>query len=79
MPEVNKTVKYAGASVGVGAGNAVAYFGIELLEHFQNFVFDEPVVAMAMGGALISIFFLELGKIGRGIKYVFDRVFPEKN
>jgi hypothetical protein len=78
MPEPSRTVKYGGATLGVSSGNAIAYFGLQWLEYKHGFKFADPVVAMAMGGALVSIFFLELGKLGRGIKYVFDRIFPAK-
>ena len=77
-PVPSKTVKYGGTTLGVGSGNAIAYFAIEYLEKFKDFHFDDPVVAVAMGGAVVGIVLLEVGKIGRGIKYIFDRVFPAK-
>ena len=77
-----KTVKYAGATVGVSAGNAFAYFALEYLRHTNTYTPDDPVVAMAMGGAVVSILILETKRVvtavGRGIVYVFDRIFPEK-
>ena len=79
MAEPSKTVKYAGASVGVGLGNALAYFGLQIAEIKYGYKFADPVVAMAMGGAIVSAFLLELGRMGRAIAYVFNRVFPEKN
>lgn len=72
------TIKYASGTISVGGGNAFAFFIIEYLDKVKNFQFDDPVVAVAFGGAALGIFFLELKKIGRGIKYVFDRAFPEK-
>lgn len=79
---VQKTVKYGSATMGVGAGNAVAYFALEYLRHTNTYSPDDPVVAMAMGGALVSIIFLETRRvglaIGKGVKYVFDRMYPEK-
>ena len=74
----SKTVKYAGNSVGVGLGNAIAYFGLQYAEYKYNFQFADPVVAMAMGGAIVSTLLLEMGKMGRGVRYVFDRIFPPK-
>lgn len=74
----SKTVKYAGNSVGVGLGNAIAYFGLQYAEWRYGFKFADPVVAMAMGGAIVSTLLLEMGKMGRGVRYVFDRVFPPK-
>jgi uncharacterized membrane protein required for colicin V production len=73
----SKTVKYAGNSIGVGVGNAIAYFGLKYVEHMYGYKFDDPVVAMAMGGAIVSVILLELAHMSRVIKYVFDRIFPE--
>lgn len=72
------TVKYAGNTVGVGLGNAFAYFGLEYLRTKGIYEPADPVVAMAMGGAIASTLLLELRKMSRGVKYVFDRIFPEK-
>ena len=74
----SKTVKYAGNSVGVGLGNAIAYFGLQYAEYKYNFQFADPVVAMAMGGAIVSALLLETRRLGQGVRYVFDRVFPPK-
>lgn len=74
----SKTVKYAGNSVGVGLGNALAYFALQWAEYKYNWKFADPVVAMAMGGAIMSVILLELAHMGRAIKYVFDRVFPPR-
>ena len=76
------TVKYGGATLGVGVGNAIAYFGLQYAQHKHGIKFDDPVVAMAMAGALVSAGLLELKMtmrlMGRGFVYVFDRVFPAK-
>lgn len=72
----NKLVKYGGSSIGVGGGNAVAYFALPYLEKWQGYAFDDRVVAVVMLGSLVGIFILEARKIGRSIKYVFDRIFP---
>ena len=78
-----KTVKYGGNTVGVGFGNAVAYFGLQYAEWKHGIKFADPVVAMAMAGAIVSVVLLEAHRVvnatGRGIRYVFDRLFPEKN
>jgi short subunit dehydrogenase-like uncharacterized protein len=74
----SKTVKYAGNSVGVGLGNAIAYFGLQYAEWRYGFKFADPVVAMAMGGAIVSALLLETRRLGQGVRYVFDRVFPPK-
>jgi hypothetical protein len=78
MAEQSKTVKYAGNSVGVGLGNALAYFGLQWAEIKHGITFTDPVVAMAMGGAIVSALLLEMRRLGQGVRYVFDRVFPEK-
>lgn len=76
------TVKYGTATLGVGVGNALAYFGLQYAEYKYKVVFDDPVVAMAMAGALVSAGLLELrrvfGALGRAAVYVFNRVYPEK-
>lgn len=78
----NTTVKYGSTAVGVSVGNAFAYFGLEWARHTATYTPDDPVVAMAMGGALVSFLLLETRRvavqIGAGLKYIFDRVFPEK-
>lgn len=74
----SKTVKYAGNSVGVGLGNALAYFGLQYAEWKHGIKFSDPVVAMAMGGAIVSALLLEMRRLGAGLRYVFDRVFPPK-
>lgn len=73
-----KTVKMAGSTVGVGIGNAVAYFGLEYMRVKGIYTPADPVVAMAMGGAVVSVLLLELRRMGQAVKYVFDRVFPPK-
>lgn len=75
----SKTVAYKGTSLGIGTGNAFAYFGLEYLKKYQDMTFDDPVVAMAMAGAVVSVLFLQIGKVVAGVKYIFDRVFPAKN
>lgn len=78
----SKTVKYAGNSVGVGMGNALAYFGLQYAEYRYGYKFADPVVAMAMAGAIASAVLLEAGRasraIGRVIIFIFDRIFPAK-
>ena len=75
MTEV-KTV--TGQAIGIGAGNAVAYFAMLGLEIAYDFKPDDPAVFVAMGGTLVGIAALQIGKIGAALKYVFDRFFPEK-
>lgn len=74
----SRVVKYGSSTIGIGSGNAFAYFAMKYLDVKHGIVFDDPAVAVAMGGTVIGIIFMELGKFGRGIKYVFDRMFPEK-
>lgn len=68
--------KTGGNAIGLGVGNGVAYFLIWYGANYKGVVFDDPLLAMAMLGALVSSFFLELKRIGNGIRYVFDRIFP---
>lgn len=79
MAEQSKVVKYGSTTIGIGSGNAFAYFAMKYLAVKHGIVFDDPAVAVAMGGTVVGIMFMELGKLGRGIKYVFDRMFPPKD
>jgi hypothetical protein len=72
------TFKSGGTAVGLGVGNGIAYFLIWYGETYKSIVFDDPLLAMAMLGALVSAFLLELKRIGAMIAYVFNRIFPEK-
>jgi hypothetical protein len=76
---VSRTVKYGGATMSIGSGNAIAYFGLEYLSRYKGITFADPVVAMAMAGALVSLLFVELGQLTRGLKYVFDRLVPARH
>ncbi len=69
-------IKYGGTTIGIGAGNAFAYFGLQYLTQVHGMVFDDPAVAVAMGGTVVAIVFMEFGKLGRALKYMFDRMFP---
>ena len=81
-PPQSKTVKYAGNSIGVGLGNAVAYFGLQYAEYKYDWKFQDPVVAMAMAGAIVSAMLLEANRVlralGRGAIFVIDRLLPPK-
>jgi hypothetical protein len=80
MTDEKKTAVYkvGGNAVGLGMGNAVAYFMIWYGKTYKDIVFDDPLLAMAMLGALVSGLLLEFKRLGQGVKYVFDRVFPPK-
>lgn len=71
-----KVIKYGGNTIGVGAGNAISYVMLEFLSWKYDWVPDDPAVFVVMVGTLLGVFFLELRKIGKGLKYIFDRVFP---
>lgn len=77
-----RVVKYGGASLGIGVGNALAYFGLEYAKYRYNVTFSDPVVAMAFAGALVSAGLLELRNVfralGRGMMFIVNRVWPEK-
>ena len=70
--------KSGGNAIGLGVGNGIAYFLIWYGKTYKGVEFDDPLLAMAMGGALVSAFLLELKRIGAMIGYVFNRIFPEK-
>ena len=79
MADAPKPVwKAGGNAVGLGVGNGIAYFMIWYGENYKDISFDDPLLAMAMLGALVSAFMLELKRIGAIIAYVFNRIFPEK-
>jgi len=71
-------------AVGGGAafGNGIAYFAIWYAGYKYDLKFDDPELALAMGGAVIASLLLYvtsfLAIVGRGVAYVFNRVFPEK-
>ena len=79
MPETKQTVyKVGGNAVGLGMGNAVAYFLIWYGDKYKDITFDDPLLAMAMLGAIVSGLLLEFKRLGGIVKYVFDRMFPPK-
>lgn len=71
------------ATVGGGAafGNGIAYFLIWYMGYKYDMKFDDPELALAMGGAVVATVILQVTRffswVGRGIVYVFNRVFPE--
>lgn len=82
MTETKKQATFkssGGTAVGLGVGNGIAYFLIWYGANYKDIVFADPLLAMAMGGALVSAFLLELKRIGAMIRYVFDRIFPPKD
>lgn len=78
MTTTEKTIKFGGSVVGVSTGNAVAYFLLDYARINDMYVPSDPVVAVAMGGAIVSVLLLELRGMGRAVKYMFDRFFPPK-
>ena len=74
------TVKTAtGQTLGVGAGNAAAYVLLEVLNWKYQWVPDDPAVFIVMVGTLMGVVALQIHRLVSGLKYVFDRVFPEKH
>jgi hypothetical protein len=67
---------------GAAFGNGVAYFLMWYGGYKYNIQFDDPELALGMGGAVIAGFLLYITRafsvLGRGIVYVFNRIFPEK-
>ena len=78
MADDPKTFKSGGTAIGLGLGNGIAYFLIWYGKTYEGVTFDDPLMAMAMGGAVVSGILLELKRLGAMIAYVFNRVFPEK-
>ena len=74
------TVKTAtGQVIGVSTGNAAMYFIVEYIEYASEYRFDDPAVAVVMGGTLLSVVVMQgFPKALAVAKYVFDRFFPEK-
>ena len=75
----DKTFKTGGTAVGLGVGNGITYFIIWYATAYKGVVFADPLMAMAMGGAIVSALLLELKRIGAMIGLVFNRIFPPKN
>lgn len=74
----------AAAVVGGGAafGNGIAYFAIWYMSYKYDMKFDDPELALAMGGAVVATVILQVTRffnwLGRGIVFIFNRVFPPK-
>lgn len=62
-----------GVAAGTAAGNSLAYFAIWWAGKKYGVVFDDPLMAMAMGATLISIFLLELKSLVRWIGGLFSK------
>lgn len=76
-------IKKVSANIGGPAfGNGIAYFVLWYLGKEQGYTFDDPELALAMGGAVIASLLFYVNKtfsaIGHGIKFIFDRVFPSR-
>lgn len=68
----------AGSSIGPATGNAVAYFSIWWLGTKYGYSFEDPELAVAMGGALVATLILELKRLAAGIVYGFTYIFSKK-
>lgn len=72
------------ATVGTGAafGNGIAYFIMWYVGYKYNLSFNDPELAIAMGGAVVAGLLMYVTKffstLGNGIKFLFNRMFPEK-
>jgi len=78
VAETKPTWKAGGNAVGLGMGNAIAYFMIWYGDKYKDITFDDPLLAMAMLGAIVSGLLLEFKRLGAIIAYVFNRIFPAK-
>lgn len=71
---MKKTV--ASSVTAPATGNAIAYFGLWWLGRKYGYTFDDPELAMAMGGALVATLLFELRRLGSGVVYIFNRIYP---
>lgn len=67
-----------GSSLGPTVGNGVAYFGLWYASSKYGITFDDPEMALLFAGGIVGSLLLELRRLGGGISYVFNRIFPEK-
>lgn len=79
---MSNTVKAVAVGGGAAFGNGIAYFGLLWAGYKYDLKFEDPELALAMGGAVIASLLMYLTKfftvLGRGIAFIFNRVFPEK-
>lgn len=76
-------IKKASANIGGPAfGNGIAYFVLWYLGKQHGVNFEDPELALAMGGAVIASLLFYIGRgftaVGNGIKFIIDRVFPSR-
>jgi hypothetical protein len=76
-------LKTAGSNIGGPAfGNGIAYFLLWYGANRYGYTFEDPELALAMGGAVIATLLLYINRffrsVGNGVKYIFNRMFPEK-
>jgi hypothetical protein len=79
---MSNVIKATAVGGGAAFGNGLAYFGLWWAGYKYNLSFEDPELALAMGGAVIASVLIYLTRffsvLGRGIVYMFNRVFPEK-
>ena len=80
MSDDKNVTTATGQVIGVSTGNATMYFIVEWLEYKHGFTFDDPAVAVVMGGTLLSVLVMQgIPLILKVAKYVFDRLVPPKD
>jgi len=67
-----------GSSLSPTLGNGIAYFGLWYAAKKYGVNFDDPEMALLFAGGVVGSILLELRRLGSGIVYVFNRIFPER-
>ena len=67
-----------GSAIGPALGNGLAYFAMLWIGVKYEYTFDDPELAVAMGGAVVATLLLEIKKIGRGIMAGVRYFIPKK-
>ncbi len=80
MPDTATTIKTTtGQTIGIGLGNACSWLLLEWLKYKYQYVPVDPVTTAIMAGTLFGALLLQFRRVGVGIKYIFDRFFPERH
>ena len=68
----------AGSSIGPTLGNGIAYFALWYASKEYGVTFEDPEMALLFAGGVIGSLLLEMRRMGGGIVYIFNRIFPAK-
>ena len=75
---MSKAVQTGSNIGGPALGNGIAYFLLWYVGREYGYTFDDPELALAMGGAVVASFLLEIRKLFGFVGRIFNRMFPEK-